>query len=254
LDFPIRQNFMAQSRQLRRNRYPTCKDGFFTMVLDNAARIGQSTSDQRMTRGEKMPTYLEARIRPISEFAKDTLSKNRHRCQLEGVPMKQQWLSRNGQFVLGVCLASLLTVLATETRVSAQDGQGKYITEATVRLTKLVNAANGAGYILQDNSFSIGGGWLKQSTANWVPLYTVQLVAGKKYRFIAAGDVDAKDVDLEVQDANGKTVASDTATNPEAVVEYTPAAAGRYTVRIRLYASDNNDPCVCLAIVMAKKN
>ena len=28
---------------------------------------------------------------------------------------------------------------------------------------------------------------------------------------------------------------------------------GRYLVRIRLYASDNNLPCVCLGVVMASK-
>lgn len=166
--------------------------------------------------------------------------------------MKQVWLSLKGRFVLGVCLASLWTVLGTESSVRAQDGQGKYITETAVRLTKLVNTANAAGFGLQDNTFSIGGGWLKQSASDWIPLYTVQLQAGKRYRFLAAGDVDAKDVDLEVQDANGRIVASDTATNPEAVVEYTPANTARYTVRIRLYASDNNLPCVCLAIVMSK--
>jgi hypothetical protein len=169
--------------------------------------------------------------------------------------MKQQWMSRNGQFVLGVCLASLLAVLGMESRAAAQDGQGKYITETAVRLTKLINTANKDGYSLQDNSFSIGGGWLKQSQNDWAPLFTVQLQAGKKYRFIAAGDVDAKDVDLEIvsDSGKGKTVASDVATNPEAVVDFTPANTGRYLVRIRLYSSDNNLPCVCVAVVMSKK-
>jgi hypothetical protein len=164
--------------------------------------------------------------------------------------MKQQW---SRQFVCGICLASLVTVLGAGSRAAAQDGQGKYITETAVRLTKLINTSNKAGFSLQDNSFSIGGGWLKQSQSAWVPLYSVQLQAGKSYRFIAAGDVDAKDVDLEVQDANGKTVAADVAENPEAVVDYTPAATGRYLVRIRLYNSDKNLPCVCVAVVMSKK-
>jgi hypothetical protein len=170
--------------------------------------------------------------------------------------MKQQWLSRNRQFVLGVCLASLFTVLSTQSPAAAQEKQGKYITETTVRLTKLIDKANGAGFVLQDNSFSIGGGWLKQSQNNWVPLYSVQLQEGKPYRFIAAGDADAKDVDLEiVADAGkGKTVASDVATASEATVDFTPTTTGTYLVRIRLYDSANNFPCVCLAVVMSKKN
>ena len=134
----------------------------------------------------------------------------------------------------------------------AQEGQGRFVTQASARLVKLINAANAGGFNLADNSFSIGGGWLKQSQANWVPMFTVELQAGKQYRFLAAGDADAKDVDLEIQDANGRSVAVDDAVNPEAVITYTPANAGRYLVRIRLYDSRENYPCVCMAIVLQK--
>lgn len=157
---------------------------------------------------------------------------------------------KNLRFTLGVCVASAFALVASTSQVNAQ--QGKYIIEASARLSKLVDTANGAGYSLQDNSFSIGGGWLKQSQTTWVPLYTVQLVAGKKYRFIAAGDVDAKDVDLEVLDKDNNVVASDTATAANATVDYSPKMTGRYLVRIRLYDSDKNLPCVCLGIVMTK--
>ncbi len=168
--------------------------------------------------------------------------------------MKQRMLSWNGQFVLGACLASLLMLVGAHNRAAAQDGQGKYITESTVRLIKLVNAANKAGYALQDNSFSIGGGWLKQGKDNWVGLYTVQLTAGKSYRFLAAGDADAKDVDLQIVDAKdvNKVFKEDVDTAANAVVDFTPETTGRYLVRIRLYDSANNLPCVCLSTVMAK--
>ena len=165
--------------------------------------------------------------------------------------MKNLLWSSRGRFVVGVCLASVLAVLVSDNRASAQ--QGHYITEASASLTKLIDAGNKAGFALQDNTFSIGGGWLKQSTTNWVPLFTVQLTGGKSYRFLAAGDHDAKDVDLEVLDANSKVVAQDSATDPTATVDFTPNATGRYLVRVRLYASDNNLPCVCLGIVMSKK-
>ena len=56
----------------------------------------------------------------------------------------------------------LVVALALEQR-TAQQGQGQYVTEAAARLSKLIAAANKDGYILQDNNFSIGGGWLKQS-------------------------------------------------------------------------------------------
>jgi hypothetical protein len=165
--------------------------------------------------------------------------------------MKQLLCSMRGRLALVVCLASVMTVLVSENRASAQ--QGKYVTEAADRLTKLINHANKADYVLQNNSFSIGGGWLKQSKKDWIPLFTVQLTAGKSYRFLAAGDADAKDVDLEILDDNNKIVAQDAETDPTATVDFTPRVSGRYTVRIRLYGSDNNDPCVCLAVVMTKK-
>lgn len=163
-----------------------------------------------------------------------------------------KFLSVRGSLTLGLCLASLFLVAGPQ-RVSAQEGQGKYITQASKRLTTLIDKANEKGYSLTDNNFSIGGGWLKQSTTKWVPLYTIKLTAGKKYRFIAAGDGDAKDVDLEVIDSDGRTKARDVKTDPEAIVDFTPTETGVYTVRIRLYASREDAPCVCLAVVMAMK-
>ena len=50
------------------------------------------------------------------------------------------------------------------------------------------------------------------------------------------------------QDASGKVVARDVKVDPEAVVDFTPSASGRYTVRIRLFDSDNNVPCFCVAV------
>jgi hypothetical protein len=151
-----------------------------------------------------------------------------------------------------LCLASAVALFGAENRASAQDGQGSYVTQASARLIKLIDAANKQGYSLQDNSFSIGGGWLKQGADKWVVLYTIPLQEGKNYRFVAAGDADAKDVDLEVVDSSGKVVAQDVKDDPEAIVDYTPTSSGRYTVRIRLYASANNVPCVCLAVVLGK--
>ena len=161
--------------------------------------------------------------------------------------MKSQF-SRT-RYGLAVCLAGLLAFSVGAANVQAQ--QGKYVTEASVRLVKLIDAANGNGFKLHDNTFSIGGGWLKK-TKTFTPLFSVPLTGGKQYRFLAAGDADARDVDLEVVDADGNVLASDSKEDPQAVVNYTPAKNMRVTVRVRLYASDNDVPCVCLAIVMAK--
>lgn len=153
------------------------------------------------------------------------------------------------RWAVTVCLALFL---ATGT-AQAQEGQGKYITEATIRLSKMVDAANRDGFMLSTNLFSIGGGWLKQDAANWVPLFTVQLDAGKDYRFLASGDADTKDLDLKITDANGAVVKADEGAEPEAIVNYRPTQTGRYLVSLRLYDSVNNQPCTCLGVVTMKK-
>jgi hypothetical protein len=162
-------------------------------------------------------------------------------------------LSSHGRFAFSVALASVLSFFVIGNRADAQQNQGVFVAQASARLTELVNAANKAGYALEDDSFSVGGGWVKQSTKNWVPLFTVQLTAGKEYRFLAAGDNDALDVDLEIRDADGKTVAVDETVKPEADVTFRPAKTGKYTVRVRLYESRNDLPCMCLAIMLAKQ-
>lgn len=150
---------------------------------------------------------------------------------------------------------ALLVVFAffVNNQVQAQvDPQGKYVNSASARLVKMVDGSNKEGYRLQNNSFSAGGGWLKQGADNWVSLFNMQLTAGTNYRIIGVGDMDAKDVDIQILDSNNKIVASDTLVSPEAIVNYRPTVTGRYTIRLRLYASKGNDPCFCLAIVLAK--
>jgi hypothetical protein len=163
--------------------------------------------------------------------------------------MKNLFLSARARFTLGVCLASVVALLISETRASAQ--QGVFITQASARLSKLVDKGNDDGYKLQNNSFSIGGGWLKKSN-KWVAIYSVQLTAGKEYRFLASGDNDAKDVDLRVLNAKGNEVAVDDATAADAVVNFSPQVSGIYLVQIRLYDSRNDLDAVCLSVMMAK--
>jgi hypothetical protein len=164
--------------------------------------------------------------------------------------------SLRGPIAASVCLAgvALVVLASSSSTATAQVKQGRFITETAARLQKLVDAANADGYKLQANSFSIGGGWLKQSEKEWISIVNVKLTAGKEYRFLAAGDADATDVDLRIVDPkNSDTIfASDAGTDPEAVVNYKPAKTGSYQVQIRLYNSKGNAPCVCLALVMSK--
>lgn len=160
-----------------------------------------------------------------------------------------------GRFALGaVAMFSMALLLPGRTAQAQQGaGQGQYLTEASARLGKLIGRANQDGYIFYDNQFSVGGGWLKQGENNWVNLYTVTLQAGKRYRLMAAGDADARDVDLEIKDLKGRQHAIDQDTASEAVINFTPDTTQKYLIRVRLYASDRNQPCMCLAIVMVQK-
>lgn len=150
-----------------------------------------------------------------------------------------------------IVFASAIGMLLMTQMAEAQ--QGKYVNSASARMVKLIDQANKEGFKLQNNGFSIGGGWLQQGTDNWVSIVTTTLNAGSTYRVVAVGDMDAKDVDVEIVNADtGKVVARDTLINPEAIVDYRPTQSGRYTIRLRLYSSNNNSPCVVMAIILKR--
>jgi len=149
-------------------------------------------------------------------------------------------------------LASFCFAVVGVNPADAQKGQGKYVAQASESLVKLIAQANSDGYSLHSDKFSIGGGWIKQGEDHWVSLYTLNLTAGKKYRFLGAGDFDAKDVDIDIKNGAGDVVAKDVSTASTAVVDYSPNTSGKYLVRVRLYASEKNRPCMCLVVAMVK--
>lgn len=149
-----------------------------------------------------------------------------------------------------VSFLSVFVLLLAWSQADAQ--QGKYVNSSAARMVKLIDQANGAGYKLQNDGFSIGGGWLKQGRDHWVPIFTTALKAGQDYRLIAVGDMDAKDVDIQILNEAGQIVASDTAASPEAIVNFRPSATGRYTIRLRLYSSQGDVPAVCMCILMTR--
>ncbi len=130
--------------------------------------------------------------------------------------------------------------------------QGQYIVQAAQRLQKLADQANADGFKLDENKFSMGGGWLHQGE-KWINLFNLNFKAGRTYRVIVAGDGDARDVDLQIIEMKtGKVVAADEKTDSEAAVNFTPSVTQKYIVRVRLFQSQNDLPCVCLAVVLVK--
>lgn len=73
-------------------------------------------------------------------------------------------------------------------------------------------------------------------------LYRVDLTAGSSYYFSGACDHDCEDLDLQIIDAAGNRVASDTAEDDVPIVSFVPEASGGYTVRM-VMAACKADPC-----------
>jgi len=145
-----------------------------------------------------------------------------------------------------------VTAGATTAQQPQPQGQGDSAAQAAARLVRLIGLAKQDGYSLRENTSAFGGGLLRRGDANWVPAGRVSLRAGGHYRFLAAGDFNAVDVDLQVRNEDGWLVASDTTASPEAVVEYAPTRTGSYLLRLRLRACRGDAPGVCLAAVLEK--
>ena len=79
--------------------------------------------------------------------------------------------------------------------------------------------------------------------------WTVNLEQGRSYGFFGACDNDCNDVDIIVEDANGREVASDVLTDDYPVVGIQNATAGRYTARI-LLVNCSVEPCFVGARVL----
>jgi hypothetical protein len=156
------------------------------------------------------------------------------------------------KYLIAGAAALAVLLLPSGTALAQKKGQGKFLTEATQRLIGQVATANADGFRLANNTFSIGGGWLRQGAGNWVNLYTIRMEAGMEYRILASGDNDAVDVDVQVVNAKGTTVASDTARAANASVTFRPKVSQDFQIRVRLFESRDSLPCVCVAIVLEK--
>ena len=64
--------------------------------------------------------------------------------------------------------------------------------------------------------------------------WNVDLAAGTSYRILGVCDNECSNVDMELLDGSGAVVQSDVLPDDIPIVNITPAAAGRYTVRLIL--------------------
>ena len=59
---------------------------------------------------------------------------------------------------------------------------------------------------------------------------------GQSYGFVAVGDDNADDVDMELVDSSGKILIEDKDDDPSAVITYVPKQKGVYNLRVIMYS------------------
>lgn len=124
-----------------------------------------------------------------------------------------------------------------------------YSAQAVVRVTNIASTAKFINYGYREG-LSILGGWIEGRS---YLTFSTRLIQGVDYLLLAAGDNDAQDVDLEIVDANGNVLAKDDGKQAYAIVTFRPRVTAYYTLRLTLFKSRNNLPCVC-AMTILKKN
>lgn len=119
---------------------------------------------------------------------------------------------------------------------------GTYMTQALAQVMASVRSVTEkTKYGLDDGSSCFMGALLK---VGGQVVTGMPLKAGESYAFLGGGDDDTKDLDLYVQDANGKIVARDVDKDATPVVEFTPKEAGQYQVVLKL-AEGASDSSFC---------
>ena len=83
---------------------------------------------------------------------------------------------------------------------------------------------------------------------NGTATYTRTFQGGTTYDIIADGAEGALDVDLYVQDTNGRTLVSDTRSNKKAEVSFRPSRTGTYRVVVKLASAYRSAVCSVLFI------
>lgn len=75
--------------------------------------------------------------------------------------------------------------------------------------------------------------------------------SGTSYRIIGVADEDVLDLDLFIEDSQGRVIVQDTQQDNLPIVDYTPLYSGKLTIRIRNYKS--NGLSFCIIVVLSQK-
>lgn len=150
------------------------------------------------------------------------------------------------------CLAILVLVLlglaaGPSNRASAQTlerATAKYSMQAMANLDALIKVENRLGYYFARNSLVLGGTWMDKSN-KYTGVLSFTTEPGRTYVIVAAGDNDARDLDLRITDRQGNVIKQDGATDATARVQFTLRNAREIVIQVRLYDSRDSLPCFC---------
>jgi hypothetical protein len=129
-------------------------------------------------------------------------------------------------------LFMLVPVATAQSQTSEGWTPGHFLAQAVARVYGLVSST-----VISDRGIGFADGISMLGTLV-KPGETTTLVrsltAGTTYLLVAGGDDDAEDLDVEVKDMSGRTLASDVESDAIPVVEFTPLRSGRYQIVLSL--------------------
>ena len=142
------------------------------------------------------------------------------------------------------CVAALFVSTAAQaewvpgkrmnTAVTRMLGKAKDIMEKTEDLYFADDTCIFAGFIAENESMTL----------------TRRLNGGETYVFLGGGDNNAKDVDLELTNANDEVVGKDTDEDPNPVIKFKPKKDGVYAIKIKLEESKDSKSGSFTALVV----
>jgi hypothetical protein len=145
-------------------------------------------------------------------------------------------------------IPSIVVFLAASTGGDSAraDDAADYMAQALVRVAATVFEVSSRGDFGYDQNISLLGAMV--GTGQSVSLVR-ELHGSQTYAFIGNGDRDAIDVDIDVFDPLGTRIAFDHDSSALAVVKFTPAYTGRYTIALRLDRAATTKSFCALAIL-----
>lgn len=81
-----------------------------------------------------------------------------------------------------------------------------------------------------------------------------KLTKGQKYGFVAVGDDNANDIDLQLLDRNGKVLAEDNDADESAVINFSPRQSGIYYLRVIMYGCQAEECKYAVGVYRGSKN